>query len=70
MVDLDLERFEIAAPAILTILVMPSSFSISTGIGVGMIALSALALATGHKRDVGWITHALAAVFLLHFSSR
>ncbi len=67
VVDLDLERFEIAAPAILTILVMPLSFSISTGIGVGMIALSALALATGHKRDVGWITHALAAVFLLHF---
>jgi AGZA family xanthine/uracil permease-like MFS transporter len=67
VVDLDLERFEIAAPAILVIVVMPLSFSISTGIGVGMIALSVLALATGHRRDVGWVTHALAAVFLLHF---
>lgn len=67
VVDLNLERFEIAAPAILTILVMPLSYSISTGIGVGIIALSVLALATGHRREIGWVTHALAAVFLLHF---
>lgn len=67
VVDLDLERFEIAAPAILTIIVMPLSFSISTGIGVGMIALSVLAFATGHRREVGWVTHVIAAVFVLHF---
>lgn len=67
VVDLSLERFEVAAPAILTILVMPLSYSISTGIGVGIIALSVLALSTGRRREVGWVTHALAAVFLLHF---
>lgn len=67
VVDLDLRRFETAAPAILTILTMPLAFSISTGIGIGLIALAALALATGHRRDVTAITYGLAAVFLLHF---
>lgn len=67
VVDLDFQRFEIAAPAILTILVMPFAYSISTGIGIGLIALAVLALATGHRREVTWVTYALAAVFLLHF---
>lgn len=67
VVDLDLRRFETAAPAVLTILTMPLAFSISTGIGIGLITLAALALATGHRRDVTAITYGLAAVFFLHF---
>jgi AGZA family xanthine/uracil permease-like MFS transporter len=65
--DLDFQRFEIAAPAVLTILTMPLAYSISTGIGLGLIVLAVLALATGHRRDVNGLTYALAAVFLLHF---
>lgn len=67
VVDLDLRRFEIAAPAILTILAMPLTFSISTGIGMGLIALSVLALGSGHRKEITWVTYGLAAVFLLHF---
>lgn len=67
VVDLDFNRFESAAPAVLTILTMPLAYSISTGIGLGLITLSALAIGTGHRREVTWVTYALAAVFLLHF---
>lgn len=67
VVDLDLRRFEIAAPAILTILTMPLTFSISTGIGLGLIALAVLAVGSGHRREITWVTYALAGVFLLHF---
>ena len=67
VVDLDFQRFEIAAPAVLTILGMPLAYSISTGIGLGLIVLAVLALATGHRRDVNALTYGLAAVFLLHF---
>jgi Permeases len=67
VLDLDFRRFEIAAPAILTILAMPLTFSISTGIGLGLIVLSVLALGTGHRREVTGLTYGLAAVFLLHF---
>jgi AGZA family xanthine/uracil permease-like MFS transporter len=52
---------------VLTILTMPLAYSISTGIGLGLIALAALAIGTGHRREVTWVTYALAAVFLLHF---
>ena len=47
VVNLDLSDFEMSAPAILTILMMPLSFSISTGIGLGLIMLSALSLVSG-----------------------
>lgn len=67
MVDLDLKRFEIAAPALLTVIAMPLTYSISTGIGLGLVALAALALGTGNGRRVNAITYVLAAVFLLHF---
>ncbi len=67
VVDLDFKRFEIAAPAVLTILTMPLAYSISTGIGLGLITLAALAIGTGHRREITWVTYALAGVFLLHF---
>ena len=67
VVDLDLKKFEIAAPAIFTIIVMPLTFSISTGIGIGLIALAVLALGSGHAKQITGVTYALAAVFLLHF---
>jgi AGZA family xanthine/uracil permease-like MFS transporter len=65
--DVDFKKFEIAAPAMLTILTMPLAFSISTGIGIGLIAMVALALGTGRRNGVNWVTGALAVVFLLHF---
>jgi AGZA family xanthine/uracil permease-like MFS transporter len=67
VVDLNLREFETSAPAILTILMMPLSFSISTGIGLGLIMLSVLSIASGKVRKATPVTHALAAIFLLHF---
>jgi AGZA family xanthine/uracil permease-like MFS transporter len=67
VVDLDLRDFESAAPAMLTILMMPLSFSISTGIGVGLIMLSVLSLVSAKLGQATPITHVLAAIFLLHF---
>ncbi len=64
--DLDLNRFDVALPAGLTILTMPLAFSISTGIGLGLISLVALAVGTGRRREISWITYALAAIFFLH----
>jgi AGZA family xanthine/uracil permease-like MFS transporter len=67
VVDLDLRDFESAAPAVLTILMMPLSFSISTGIGVGLIMLSVLSLVSAKLGQATPITHVLGAIFLLHF---
>jgi AGZA family xanthine/uracil permease-like MFS transporter len=65
--DLDPHDLTDFAPAVLTILVMPLAFSISTGMGVGIIALVVLALATGHRDRLHPVVLVLAAVFLLHF---
>ena len=65
--DLDLRDFGLSAPAILTILLMPLSFSISNGIGVGLIALSVLSMGSAKDGKATPITHVLAAIFLLHF---
>ena len=65
--DLDLSKFEIAAPTILTIIAMPLTYSISTGIGLGLIALVALGVGSGQARQIAFVRYALAAVFLLHF---
>ena len=53
--DLDLRKFEIAAPGI------------STGIGIGLIALAALGIGAGRARRVTAVTYVLAGIFLLHF---
>lgn len=67
VVHLDLSDFHVAAPAILTILMMPFSFSISTGIGLGLIVLSVLSLVSTTRRQATAVTHILAIIFLLHF---
>ena len=65
--DLDLRDFGLSAPAILTILLMPLSFSISNGIGLGLIALSVLSMGSAKDGKATPVTHVLAAIFLLHF---
>jgi adenine/guanine/hypoxanthine permease len=67
VVHVALSDFELAAPAILTILMMPLSFSISTGIGIGLIMLSALSLVSRTGRKATTVTHVLAIIFFLHF---
>lgn len=66
--EIDLGRFEIAAPAVLTIVAMPLTFSISSGMGLGLIAAVALGLFGGRGREnLTPFTIGLALVFLLHF---
>ncbi|MCB1132097.1 MAG: NCS2 family permease, partial [Verrucomicrobiae bacterium] len=66
--DIDLRRFETAAPAVLTVMAMPMTFSISSGMGIGVIAMVFIALASGRGREnLTPITCGLALVFLVHF---
>ncbi|MCH8474939.1 MAG: NCS2 family permease [Opitutales bacterium] len=54
-------------PALVTILAMPLTFSISNGIALGFLSYALLKVATGQTRQVHWLVYLLAAVFLLHF---
>jgi AGZA family xanthine/uracil permease-like MFS transporter len=66
--EIDMTRFEVAAPAILTLLAMPLTFSISTGLGLGLIAAVLIAWGSGKARGtITPFTCGLAVVFLFHF---
>ncbi|MFQ5892810.1 MAG: NCS2 family permease [Nitrospinota bacterium] len=54
-------------PAFLTMVVMPFTFSITEGIAFGFIATSLLLAVTGRAREVSWMVHALAVLFLLRY---
>ena len=60
---IDLSDFTQALPAFLTIILMPLTYSISTGLAFGFVAHIVLALAAGRARSVGavmWIIGALS----------
>ncbi len=65
--QLDFDDLTELAPAFITMLTMPLTYSISEGIGLGFISFVGIKLLTGRRRDVSVLTAALAVVFLLHY---
>jgi AGZA family xanthine/uracil permease-like MFS transporter len=57
----------IGIPALLTILVMPFTFSITNGVGAGFIAYTAIAILRGRWRDVHPLMLVVSAVFVWYF---
>ncbi|BDZ42669.1 hypothetical protein GCM10025865_19680 [Paraoerskovia sediminicola] len=59
---------EIAIPAFLTIVVMPFTYSISDGIGVGFVAFVVIKLALGKVRQIHPLMWLAAAMFVVYFT--
>jgi AGZA family xanthine/uracil permease-like MFS transporter len=57
----------IGIPALLTIVLMPFTYSITNGVGAGFIAYTAIALLRGRWRDVHPLMAIVAAVFVWYF---
>lgn len=68
--EIDLADFATAAPAVLTMVIMPLAFSISEGIAVGFVAYVLLHVGLGRIKEVSVLAYILAALFLLHFLTR
>ncbi|MCP1388378.1 NCS2 family permease [Corynebacterium sp. TA-R-1] len=60
-------QFHIALPAFLTIVVMPFTYSIANGIGVGFIAFTVMALFAGKAKEIHWIMWLISALFVVYF---
>jgi AGZA family xanthine/uracil permease-like MFS transporter len=60
--------YEIAIPAFLTIVLMPFTYSITTGIGAGFISYVVLQVATGRTRQVHPLMWVSAALFVVYFA--
>src|SRR5664279_2785872 len=58
----------VAIPAFLTLITIPLTYSIATGLSFGLISYAGLELATGHGRRQHWMLYLLAVLFLLRFA--
>ena len=58
----------VAIPAFLTLIVIPLSYSIANGLGIGLCAYAVLRLFSGRAQRKDWLLFALAAVFLARFA--
>jgi len=67
LVDIDWEDATESVPAIVTVLMMPFTYSIANGLAFGFISYAVLKLLTGRAREVRWIIWLIAALFLFKF---
>ena len=64
---IDFRNIEEALPVVLTMLVMPLTFSITNGIGAGFVSYVVIKLASGKAREVHPALYVIAGLFLLYF---
>lgn len=65
--EIDWKKFEIAVPAFFTIISMPLTYSIATGIGIGFIFYPITMLVKGRAKEIHPIMYGFFVVFLLYF---
>ncbi|GGU64530.1 AGZA family xanthine/uracil permease-like MFS transporter [Streptomyces cavourensis] len=58
----------VAIPVFLTVVLMPFTYTITTGVAAGVIAYSAIKLAQGRAREVGAFMWGLTVIFLIFFA--
>ncbi|MBZ4320128.1 NCS2 family permease [Streptomyces huiliensis] len=65
--EIDWSDFTIAIPAFLTIVSMPFTYSITNGIGMGVLAFILLRVADRRAREIPWLLNVVGACFLVYF---
>ncbi|MCX4636801.1 NCS2 family permease [Streptomyces platensis] len=65
--DIDWGDFTIGIPAFLTLVSMPFTYSITNGIGIGVLAFILLRAATGRVKEIPWLLNAVGLCFLVYF---
>jgi len=63
------DRFEIAVPSFLTMIMMPLTYSIATGIAVGFIFYPLTMIIKGKAKEVNPIMYVFAVIFLLYLAT-
>ncbi|MBT2539265.1 NCS2 family permease [Streptomyces sp. ISL-44] len=66
--DIDWSDFTIAVPAFLAMVMMPFTYSITNGIGIGFVSFCALRAATGRGREVPVAMYVVSAVFVFYYA--
>jgi AGZA family xanthine/uracil permease-like MFS transporter len=64
---IDWKDYTIAIPAFLTMLMMPFTYSITNGIGIGFITFTVLRVVAGRAKEVPIAMYAVSAVFAFYY---
>ncbi|MFJ2029131.1 NCS2 family permease [Streptosporangium sp. NPDC087985] len=62
------EDLTLAIPAFLTIALMPFTYSITNGVGAGVISYTVIQAATGRIRSIPWLLWVVTLVFAAYFA--
>ncbi|GEL76680.1 NCS2 family permease [Tenuibacillus multivorans] len=65
--EVDWDKLEIAVPAFLTVIAMPLTYSIATGIAVGFIFYPITMIVKGRGKEIHPIMYGLFVIFILYF---
>lgn len=65
--EIDWKKFEIAVPAFFTIIMMPLTYSIATGIGIGFIFYPVTMLLKGRWKEIHPVMYVFFFIFILYF---
>lgn len=65
--EIDWKKFEIAVPAFLTMIAMPLSYSIATGIAIGFIFYPITMIVKGRIKEINPIMYFFFVIFLIYF---
>ncbi|WP_037573673.1 NCS2 family permease [Phaeacidiphilus oryzae] len=66
--SIDWSDYTIGVPVFFTMLVMPLTYSITSGIGAGFIAFTVLKAATGRVREIPWMMWIVSVIFVVYFA--
>lgn len=66
--DLDYAEYPTSIPAFLILALIPLSYSIATGIAIGIVAYVILSVLTGRARKIPLLTYVLAVLFAIKFA--
>mgnify|MGYP001306818936 CR=1 FL=1 len=65
--EIEWDKFEIAVPAFLTVLMMPLTYSIATGIAIGFIFYPITMIMQGKAKEVHPVIYGLSVIFIFYF---
>jgi AGZA family xanthine/uracil permease-like MFS transporter len=62
------DDFEVAIPAFLTVILMPFTYSITNGIGAGLVSYVLIKVTKGKSKEVTPLLWVIAAAFVIYFA--
>jgi adenine/guanine/hypoxanthine permease len=65
--NIEWDKFEVAVPAFFTVLMMPLTYSIATGIAIGFIFYPITMMVKGRAKEIHPIMYAMAIIFVAYF---